>query len=142
MALEDVVIKRGKGKLAALEDRLQRRVEGRLGEALQVCNTHIDETVGWCSTFCRNVWPASVFSALIIATKRASERGGGREVVSVASWLHWKTTYACLSCLLALRSNNGGEVASPAGFLLAVGHYNSLEAAYISSPPPPPSHFA
>lgn len=26
----------GKGKLAALEDRLQRRVEGRLGEALQV----------------------------------------------------------------------------------------------------------
>jgi hypothetical protein len=26
----------GRGQLAALEDRLQRRVEGRLGEALQV----------------------------------------------------------------------------------------------------------
>lgn len=34
----------GRGKLAALEDRLQRRVEGRLGEALQVC---VFVTHGW-----------------------------------------------------------------------------------------------
>jgi hypothetical protein len=31
----------GRGKLAALEDRLQRRVEGRLGEALQVRVTEV-----------------------------------------------------------------------------------------------------
>jgi hypothetical protein len=35
--------------------------------------------------------------------------------------------------MCCVQSNNGSEVASLAGLLLAVGRYNSLEAAYISS---------
>jgi hypothetical protein len=39
----------GKGQLAALEDRLQRRVEGRLGEALQVWCVVKKDAISHCA---------------------------------------------------------------------------------------------